>query len=237
MDDVTPNDQEQSVQRWGGLAGVAGSVIFVIVFAVVIGLVGEPDEPAEFADVRGYRVVEDGLYLAVLVFWLPHVVAWYRVLRSVRLAPALFGAVLSAAGLVILAAGALPHVMTQAAFDLYDAPGATAADQATLELIWAVAFGVFDALLIVGLILAAAGMASLGVAMLGHRGVGNATAWLGVALGTIGAVGAAFLLIDPASAVAVLAVFGLIIFHAVAGVKLYRLAGAGALETPHTAGL
>jgi hypothetical protein len=38
-------DEEKSVLRWGGLAGILGGIIFILVFAVVIVFVG-PD-PSE----------------------------------------------------------------------------------------------------------------------------------------------------------------------------------------------
>jgi hypothetical protein len=35
-------DEEKSVLRWGGLAGILGAIIFILVFVVVIAFVG-PD--------------------------------------------------------------------------------------------------------------------------------------------------------------------------------------------------
>ena len=39
-------DEEKSVLRWGGLAGILGAIIFVLVFVVVIVFVGaDPAQP------------------------------------------------------------------------------------------------------------------------------------------------------------------------------------------------
>jgi hypothetical protein len=110
-------DEEKSVLRWGGLAGILGGIVFVLVFVVVIAFVGpDPAEPEgrvmRFPDIRAARTVEDSLYLVVLILWVTHFLALYRALRGTSLAPALFGSVLGIVGLGVLAAGALPHVAT-----------------------------------------------------------------------------------------------------------------------------
>jgi hypothetical protein len=39
-------EEEQSVLRWGGLAGILGGIIFILVFVVVIAFVGaDPAQP------------------------------------------------------------------------------------------------------------------------------------------------------------------------------------------------
>ena len=110
-------EEEQSVLRWGGLAGILGAIIFILVFVIVIVFVGpdsaEPEgEVMSFPDIRAARTVEDSLYLVVLILWVAHFLALYRALRETRLAPALFGSVLGIVGLGVPAAGALPHVAT-----------------------------------------------------------------------------------------------------------------------------
>src|SRR5215211_5928065 len=106
-------DEEQSVLRWGGLAGIVGGILLVVVFVIVGVFVGpDPAEPEglvmRFPDVRAAHVVEEVLYLAVLALWVIHVLALYRALRGTSLAPALFGtSALGIMGLGVLAAGAL----------------------------------------------------------------------------------------------------------------------------------
>src|SRR5688572_32346586 len=119
--------QEKSVLRWGGLAGIVGGILLVVVFAIVgFGPVGmEPVEPAgevmRFPEIRTARIVEEGLYLAVLVLWVIHFLALYRALRGTSLAPALFGSALGILGLVMLVADTLRHVATDPIADLYHA--------------------------------------------------------------------------------------------------------------------
>ena len=67
-------DEEQSVLRWGGLAGIMGGILLVAVFAIVIVFVGpDPAEPeglvVRFPDIRAAHIVEEVLYLGVLALW------------------------------------------------------------------------------------------------------------------------------------------------------------------------
>src|SRR5829696_2869424 len=64
-------DEEQSVLRWGDLAGIVGGILLVAVFVIVGVFVGpDPTEPEglvmRFPDVRAAHVVEEVLYLGVL---------------------------------------------------------------------------------------------------------------------------------------------------------------------------
>jgi hypothetical protein len=216
-------EQERSVLKWGGLGGMVGSAVLVIVFVIVAVFVGsDPNEPMGFPGIRVARTFEDGLYLAVMILWIPLFLALYRALRQERLAPALFGSALGVVGLVVLAAGALPHITTLAVSDLVHAPGATINNEAALEL-WKASYAVFDALLAVGLILATIGVICLGAAMIRNPKFGKGIGWTSVVLGVAGAVAASVLLWNPDSPLAVIAVAGLIVFNAVAGWKTYRL--------------
>jgi len=227
--DYTKNSiQEKSVLRWGGLAGIAGDIAFIVVFIVVGIFVGADPANLEgwvtrFPDIRAARTVENGLYLLVLILWVPHYLAVYYTLRKTNLAPALFGSALSIMGMAVLAAGALPHVATDRLADIYFGPGVTAADQAALVLMWQSAWGIFDALLFAGLGIAAVGITMLGVAMLRSVDFGSGFGWLSTAIGVIGIAATVGALIDPDSPIVVLNVFGLIIFHLIMGWKIYRL--------------
>jgi hypothetical protein len=224
-------DAEKSVLRWSGLAGILGAIIFVLVFVVVIAFVGtEPAQPEaeimRFPNIRAARTVEDGLYLVVLILWVAHFLALYRVLRGTSLAPALFGSVLGIVGLGVLAAGALPHVAAAPISELYHAPGASPEDQATLVLIWQATQGIFDALFGVGLLLVPLGFIALGVAMLGAPAFGKGYGLVGLVVGAVGVVAASILLVDPLSPSAFVGVLALIVFHLVVGWKLYSLSSA-----------
>jgi hypothetical protein len=224
-------DEEKSVLRWGGLAGILGGIVFVLVFVVVIVFVGpEPVEPEgeviRFPDIRAARTVEDSLYLVVLILWVAHSLALYRALRGTSLAPALFGSVLGIVGLGVLAAGALPHVATAPISDLYHAPGTTPEDRAALVLMWQATEGIFDALFGVGLLLVPIGFVALGVAMLRVPAFGKGFGGASVVVGVIGVVAASVLLVDPLSPSAFVGVLALIVFHLVLGWRLYSLSRA-----------
>ena len=102
------------------------------------------------------------------------------------------------------------------------APGATINNEAALEL-WKATYAVFDALLIVGLILATIGVICLGAAMIKNPKFGRGIGWTSVVLGVAGVIAASVLLWDPNSQAAVVAIAGLIVFCAVSGWKTYRL--------------
>jgi hypothetical protein len=220
--------EDTSVPRWGGLAGIGGSVLFVVVFAIVAIFTGpEPAGPAgaisRFPEIRVARTVENGLYLAVLVLWVPLALALFHSLRRTRPASALFGSALNIFGLAVLAAGAIPHVVTSRLSERYHADGATLDEQATLVLLWQANEGMFDALLLVGLLVMPVGVILFGLAMRRDPAFGKVAGNVSVALGVVGLAAATVMLADPFSAVAALGVFALIGFHVIAGWKTCRL--------------
>jgi len=226
--DLQKMEQEKSVLRWGGLAGMLGSVIFVVTFVFVGVFVGDESAAVDwverFPEIRWARTVENSLFLVVLILWVPHFLALYRALRRESLAPALFGSVLGILGLVVLAAEALPHVAQAPISDLYHAPGATPEDQATLVFLWQATQGILDAMFIVGLVLLPIGVVCLGVAMLRAPAIGKGFGGASVVLGALGVGAASLLLVDPDSVLgAMVSVFALIIFHFVLGWKVYSL--------------
>jgi hypothetical protein len=126
-------DEEKSVLRWGGLAGILGSIVFVLVFVVVIAFVG-PEPAVTEGEVMRFPTSERRAQWRIASTW------WFSSFGSpislpcivlcggTSLAPARFGSVLGIVGLGVLAAGALPHVATAPISDLYHAPGATTED-------------------------------------------------------------------------------------------------------------
>jgi hypothetical protein len=222
------NESDNSVLRWGGLTSIGGGLLFILVFAWVIIFAG-PDpaglaEPiTRFPEIKAVRTVENGLYLAALVLWVPVYLALYRRLKGIRPAPALVGSALGTLGLGVLAAGAIPHAATSRLSDLYHAAGTTAEDQATLVLVWQGTQGIFDALLLAGLLVMATGIVLLGLAMHADPAFGKRAAWLSMLLGTAALAAGIVVLIDPKSSVAALGIFALIGFHLILGRKVYRL--------------
>jgi hypothetical protein len=220
--------QDRGVLRWGGLAGISGAVLFIVVFVIVGAFAGpDPAGPAgpisRFPEIRTERTVENGLYLAVVVLWVPLALALGHGLRRTRPASAIFGTALLLLGLTVLAAGAIPHVVTAGLSDRYHAAGATAAEQAALVLQWQATAGMFDALLLVGLLVMPVGVILLGSAMLRTPAFGKLAAGVSVVLGVASLGAAIVVLIDPQSLAAALGVFALIGFHLVAGWQVYRL--------------
>jgi hypothetical protein len=222
------NESDKSVLRWGGLASIGGGLLFILVFAWVIVLAG-PDPAGtagpitRFPDIKAVRTVENGLYLAVVVLWVPVYLALYRRLERTRPAPALVGSALGTLGLGVLAAGAIPHAATSRLSDLYHAAGTTAADRTTLALVWQGTQGIFDALLLAGLLVTATGIVLLGLAMHTDPAFGRRAAWLSMLLGATGLAAGMVVLIDPTSPMAALGIFALIGFHLILGWKVYRL--------------
>jgi hypothetical protein len=220
--------EEERVLRWGGAAGVLGSVMLLGAF-IVVGALGLPDTSdtaslVDFPDIETARIVENTLYLGALLLWTLHFIALRLALRRASLAPSLFGSALGIFGLVILAAGALLHVATGMLSDLYHSSTATAADQATLVVAWQGAQSVLDTLFITGALVAPVGVLMLGTAMLRSSRFGPAVGWLSIVLGAGGVIGAAVGLVDPASAVPAASILGMVIFHLVVGWKSYRRA-------------
>jgi uncharacterized membrane protein HdeD (DUF308 family) len=123
----------------------------------------------------------------------------------------------------VLAAGALPHVVSVRLSDLYHAPDATADDRATLVAAWQATQGLFDALLLVGLLVMATGIIVLAVAIRGSPDFGRGTRTLSVVLGLAALIAGSAVLVDPLSMFAALAVFALIAFHLILGWKAHRL--------------
>ena len=230
MPHLDDNERDDGTLRWGGLAGMSGSVLMLLVFGIVATFVGmDPLGPeasvTRFPDIRAARTVENSLYLVVLVLWVMHFLALRAALRPTSPAPARFGSALGVVGLVVLAAGALPHVATAPISDLYHAPGATPGDQATLVLVWQATQGIFDALLVTGLVIVPMGIVALGLAMPAAPGFGRRVGRIIVALGAVGLASAAASLVEVSS-LGVLGVLALVVFHLVLGWKVHRLARA-----------
>jgi hypothetical protein len=221
-------ERTDSTLRWGGRAGILGSILMLITFGVVAAFVGMDITPEQsltrFPEIRTARTVENTLYLAALLLWVVHSLGLYRALRRTRRTPALVGTVLSILGLALLAAGALPHIATAPLSDLYHAPGATLQDQATLMLLWHGIEAMFDALLFTGLVILPMGLIALGTGMLDAPGYGTRISRTTVALGVTGLAAATAVVAGAPGIIAAVGVFALIGFHLAAGWKTQRLA-------------
>jgi hypothetical protein len=224
-------EQEKSILRWGGLAGILGGIILILSMVVAVGFV--PADPptltelvARFPDVQILRVAENVLYLLGLVSGLPLILALYFSLRKTSLAPALFGSTLSIVGLIGMIVSATPHVAHSPLSEIYHTPGTTLEAQETLGLIWQATWGVMDAPLYVGFFVGMLGFTLLGVAMFGSQDFGKSLRWVSVLLGAAGLVTALLQLIDPASDIGAVSFFAYIILYFVLGSKVFRLSKA-----------
>jgi hypothetical protein len=230
MHDTRANAQADPTFRWGGLAGIGGSILMLATFGFVGAFVGMDITPEQslttFPQIRAARTVENSLYLGVLLLWLVHALGLYRALRRTNPTLALIGTALSILGLVLLAAGALPHVATAPLSDLYHAPGATLQDQTTLVLLWHGIEAMFEALLFTGLVILPLGLIALGTAMLGAPGYGTRISRTTVALGVTGLAAATAVVAGAPGIIVAVGVFALIGFHLAAGWKTHRLARA-----------
>jgi predicted membrane channel-forming protein YqfA (hemolysin III family) len=233
MSDLQQMEQERSVLRWGGLAGMLGGILFILTWVIVgLGPVGMED-PADlagwvtrFPDIRAARVVENLVYLVALILEVALFLALYRALRRTSLAPALFGSVLGILGLVVYMVGALPHVTHAPLSDLYLAPGANPEAKATIALMWQATWGIFDAVLYVGFFVVPTGLILLGVAMLGSPAFGKGLGWVSIVLGVLGLVAAILQMVDPSSMIGAGSYFACLIFYLVLGWKVFGLSRA-----------
>lgn len=217
---MTRND-DRGILRWGGLAGVVGGLLFLLVFVIVGAFVpGEAADPATavrfFPDVATVRIVENGLYLVVMVLWMASFVA-VGVGSRASAAGSRIGATLGVAGLVVLVVGALPHVAIAPLSALYHADGATTADQATIAVAWQAIQGMLDASLVAGLATVSAGVAVLGVAMAGAAAYGRRVGGFAVVVGAIALGASVVAILDPGSPAPAAGMVALIAFHVVAG--------------------
>lgn len=221
---------EKSVLRWGGLAGMLGGIIFSFTIVILVGFVPPaPADPAglvmRFPDVRAAVAVGESLYLMSVILLVTLFLALYRALRATSIAPAFFGSGLSLLGLAVLAAGALPIVAFATISNLYHAPGATPAQQATLVLLWQATQGIFNELDTVGFLVWMIGFIVLGVAMLGAPAFGKGFGAGSVVLGVAGiSVISVFAVDSPSSAL--IAIVAFIIFPLLFGWKLYSMSRA-----------
>ena len=81
MHDLHTREQTDSTLRWGGLAGILGSILMLLTFGIVAVFVGMDTMSSEqalmrFPDIRAARTVENSLYLVVLLLWVIHSSRW-----------------------------------------------------------------------------------------------------------------------------------------------------------------
>lgn len=227
MELISATANERGVLRWGGLAGMLGGALMLVVFAIVGTFVGaDPAQPegliARFPGIRAARIVENGLYLGVLVLWAVQAASLFQALRGPSLAAALVGRTLATFGLILVAAGALVHIGTAPISELYHAPGTPVVQQSALVPLWLAVQGIYDSLLVAGLLVLPLGVTAFGWAMRSSPAYGRAAGWLTIGLGLAAFTAAVVNLVEMSEILAV-AVFALIGFNLVIGWKTFQL--------------
>jgi hypothetical protein len=224
-------EQEKSVLRWGGLAGILGGILFILVMVFVAVAIGSgpadlTEVVARFPDIHMLRVIENGIYLVALLLEILLFLALFWALRKSSLAPALFGTTLGIVGLVSMAISATPHVAHYPLSELFQATGTTPEAQETIALMWQGTWGVFDAPLYVGFFVVPLGLILLGIAMFGTSDFGKGLGWMSIVIGIVAFVAAILQMIDPASDIGALSYLLPIIFYIVLGRKILSLSKA-----------
>jgi hypothetical protein len=216
MNDFQKTDDEKSVLRWGGLAGMLGGIVFILMMVILLVLASDPNASPEellmrFPDDRATTYLGESLYLVALILSVTLFLALYRALRGTSLAPALFGTGLAFLGFAVLGAGALPNVAFAPIADLYHAPGATQ--------------GIFYETDTVGFLLLMVGLIVLGVGMFRAPAFGMGFGGVSVVIGVVGVVGIYVVGLGSLSFAAVVVLTN-VIFPLLFGWKVYRLSRA-----------
>ena len=163
--------KEKSFLRFGGIAGILAGIFFICTIVTLINF-GNPatanatELVTRFPDHRTGLAVGNAFYFLVSVSLVGLALGLYQGLRRQSPVIALYGTVLYVLGLGVT----FVEDATQVAFDpisnLYNAAGATAADQATLTLLWQATQGMFNQFDVAATLLLSTGLIVLGVAMI-----------------------------------------------------------------------
>jgi hypothetical protein len=221
-------ENENSVLRWGGLAGMLAFIVWIIEMPLY-GSVDPftPEGLMRFTDVRAALGMSTILMMTIACLSVALVLALYRVLRGTNLAFALFGCVLGVTGYIATALGDASTFFAFAPIsDLNQAPAATPETQATVVLLWQATQGITHTFFFVGSLFMTICFIALGVAMFRAPAFGRRFGGVSIVLGVIGIVGVvASLFVAGEIGVQMMgiAVFANIIFLPLFGWKAYRL--------------
>jgi hypothetical protein len=223
-------DKEKSFLRWSGLAGMTAGIFFILTIVTLIEFgPSTTATPAQlvmnFPNVRTGLAVGNGFYFLVSVSLVGLALGLYRAIRVTSPGAAVFGTVLYVLGLGVT----FIEDTTQFAFDpisnLYHAPGATPADQATLALIWQATQGMFNEFDVAATLLLSTGLVVLGVAMIRAPAFGKVFGGLSIGFGAAQTLGISLFSTNSA-AYAPFALLAFLIFPVLFGWKLYSLSRA-----------
>jgi hypothetical protein len=221
-------ENEKSVLRWGGLAGILAFIIWIVELPLY-GSVDPftPEGLMRFTDKRAALGLSTILMMTIAFLSVALILALYRALRGNNLKFALYGSVLGVTGYIVTALG---DASTFFAFvpisTLNQAPTATPETQATAVLLWQTTQGITNMFFFVGILFMMMSFIVLGAAMLSAPAFGRRFGVASIVLGLIGLVGViASLFVTGESGMQVMGigVFSNIIFLPLFGWKAYSL--------------
>jgi hypothetical protein len=213
--------------QWGGVAGLAGVVLFLGTIAVVVAMglpsASDVETLTDFANIESGRIAEHFLYLGALALFALHTFALRRLLEPAHQAASLFGTVLAMFGLVIMAASSMLHISTAPLAELYTATGTTPEDLRAIEYAWSGTQSVFDTMLVTGVLLVPLGMVMFGLAMRHSSAFGPKLGALAIGLGLLGFTGAAIEAIDTTTDYSAAGVLAIVVFVLISSWRMTRL--------------
>ena len=221
-------ENEKSVLRWGGLAGILAFIVWIIEMPLY-GFVDPftPEGLMRFTDVRAALGMSTILMMTIAFLSVALVLALYRALRGNNLKFALYGSVLGVTGYIVTALG---DASTFFAFTpistLIQAPETTPETQATAVLLWQTTQGLTSTFFFVGSLFMTICFIVLGLAMLRAPAFGRRFGVVSIILGLIGVVGVVASLFIPGDTgmqIMGIAVFANLIFLPLFGWKAYTL--------------
>jgi hypothetical protein len=221
-------ENEKSVLRWGGLAGILAFIVWIVEMPLYRYV--DPFTPEglmRFTDVRAALGMSTILMMTIAFLSVALVLALYRALRGSNLAFALFGSVLGVIGYIATALGDASTFFAFASIsDLNQAPAATPETQATVVILWQTTQGITNTFFFVGSLFMVMCFIVLGVAMLRAPAFGRRFGGVSIVLGLIGVVSVVaslFITGETGMQVMGIAVFANLIFLPLFGWKLYSL--------------
>lgn len=219
MANSDPTTNSAAEIKWGGIAGLIGSVLFGIVY--IAGDLLKSILPDSW--LIGF--IFGGLILSAYLLWVPFFLVLYRVLRRHSAAAALFAVAFAVVGITILASVSHQGLTVSYRVDyflpLISEVEITESMRETLLLAEMAITGTYLATISVGYIAAMAGILFFGIALLGSQDFGKGIGWTGIILGSVGLLGSIWLFIDQEGPGGIFAVYALILFNALAGWMLF----------------
>ena len=225
-------ENEKSVLRWGGLAGILAFIVFIVgmpLYALVDPFT--PEGLMAFPNARLAIALSISLSMTTAFLSVTFILVLYQVFQRNSKALALIGSVLGVVGYIVTALGDASTIVAFAPLsDLYHAPTATSEAQATVILLWQTTMGITSTFFFVGGLFMMISFITLGVAMIGTTAFDRRLGKVSIVIGVIGLVGVvASLFVSGTIGMQLMgtAVFANLIFLPLFGWKVYCLSRAG----------